>query len=296
MKLATFGRALRWPFLSASLLPYLYGALLPAASFHVSPFILGLVVVGSLHLSANLINDYADDHSGADWQDKTYYGFFGGSKLIQEGVVSARFYRIAAIVCGVLATLAVLALTILLHQLAVVLCYAAILFLAWTYSHGLRLAYHRLGEVVIFLLFGPAVIYGGAFIQLGGWPPVSALLLSLPFGFLTTAILVANEVPDCQSDRQVGKRNLINWIGAENGYLLYAALLTACYGCVVAFVLAGYSSVLSLLALLTVPVGWRAISVLRKQWEDKPALTVSSRLTILIHTLVSLCLIAGACL
>lgn len=297
MKAALLGRALRWPFLSASILPYICGALLPETSFHPLSFALGFLAVATLHLSANLINDYADDLSGADWQDTKFYGFFGGSKLIQEGRLSAQFYRHAAILCAVISVSAVVALAVLLHRPVILLCYCVILLLAWAYSHGpLRLAYHRLGEVTIFLLFGPAVVYGGSYIQMGDWPPLSDFLHSLPFGFLTAAILVANEVPDCEADQKVGKRNLVNWMGAKNGYRIYAALLAAGYVAILLLVIVGSVGTLSLLAFLTVPLGWRALRILRTKWADKSALTKSAALTIVLHAVVSLCLILGAIL
>ena len=74
------------PFLSASVLPFVFGSLIIRDNFNLAGFLLGLVAVMSTHLSANLINDYADSKSGADWQDRSFYGLFGGSKLIQEKV------------------------------------------------------------------------------------------------------------------------------------------------------------------------------------------------------------------
>mgnify|MGYP001163231979 CR=1 FL=1 len=75
-------RALRVPFLSASVLPFVFGAAIERHGFHPWGFLLGLGACVSTHLSSNLINDYADSKSGADWQDRKFYQFFGGSQLI----------------------------------------------------------------------------------------------------------------------------------------------------------------------------------------------------------------------
>ena len=85
-------RALRLPFAAVSVLPFVFGSLLDWPYFDIPRFILGLIAAVGTHLGANLINDYADSKSGADWQDKRFFGFFGGSKLIQENVFSQRFY------------------------------------------------------------------------------------------------------------------------------------------------------------------------------------------------------------
>lgn len=66
-------------------------------NFSLLPFILGLISVAGMHLGANLINDYADSLSGADWQDRQFWKFFGGSKFIQEGILSPQWYLVSAI-------------------------------------------------------------------------------------------------------------------------------------------------------------------------------------------------------
>ncbi|MDD5255851.1 MAG: hypothetical protein PHR11_07380, partial [Candidatus Omnitrophica bacterium] len=62
-------RALRLPFISASVLAFVFGSLIERRHFNVAGFFLGLAAAVGLHLGANLINDYADSRSGADWQD-----------------------------------------------------------------------------------------------------------------------------------------------------------------------------------------------------------------------------------
>jgi ABC-type dipeptide/oligopeptide/nickel transport system ATPase component len=81
-------RALRLPFITASILPFVFGSLIERTAFGYTGFCLGFLAVISVHLSANLINDYADSASGADAHDLRFFGFFGGSKLIQENVFS----------------------------------------------------------------------------------------------------------------------------------------------------------------------------------------------------------------
>jgi 1,4-dihydroxy-2-naphthoate polyprenyltransferase len=294
MTLAVLSRALRWPFLTASVFPYLFGALLLPGALRLLPFALGLAAVAALHLSANLLNDYSDSQSGADWKDETYYGFFGGSKLIQEGRLSAAFYRNGAALFAAVAFLAVVILAVLLRNPGMVGLFAGVLLLAWAYSHRpLQLSYRRLGEAAVFLLFGPATVLGGAFIQLGHWPPPQVLLASLPFGFLTAAILVANEVPDHADDAKSGKRNWVGWIGPERAFVLYGLLLGA--GCIASLALfaSGLVRPLALIGLLAAPLGWRAASILRAKHGDKLALLQSSRLTIGLHAIVSLGLILG---
>ena len=118
--LADYIRALRLPFTTASVLPFIAGSLLAKATFGIGPFILGLISVVMTHLGSNLINDYADSKSGADWQDKKFYTFFGGSKLIQEGVFLETFYFWAGIFCFSLASICISLLAIMFHSIAII--------------------------------------------------------------------------------------------------------------------------------------------------------------------------------
>ena len=61
-------RALRFPFITASVLPFVLGSLIERGDFSFVKFFLGLIAVVCAHLSANLINDYADSKSQAVWR------------------------------------------------------------------------------------------------------------------------------------------------------------------------------------------------------------------------------------
>ena len=166
IKLNDYVRALRLPFISASVLPFIFGAFIVKSNFDIFSFILGLIAVIATHLGANLINDYADSRSGADWQDQKWYAFFGGSKLIQEGLLSEKWYFKGAVFCFLVSSCCILGLSIHMSSFSVMGYYLLILFLGFSYSHKpLQLSYRRLGELVIFTHFGPAVVMGAYFIQ-----------------------------------------------------------------------------------------------------------------------------------
>ena len=123
-------RALRLPFAGASVLPFLFGSLIEKRNFDFSGFIFGLFVVLFTHLSANLINDYYDSKNGVDWKDRRFYGFFGGSKLIQEGVLPERFYLKGAILCAILALFCVISLAFILRNVFAVFVYLLVIILS----------------------------------------------------------------------------------------------------------------------------------------------------------------------
>jgi 1,4-dihydroxy-2-naphthoate octaprenyltransferase len=292
MRIALTIRALRLPFTTASVLPYVFGALLPRAPFRPVDFLLGLVAVVGTHLAANLANDLADTESGVDAQDPTHYGFFGGSKLMVEGVLSRGWYRRAAFACGGSALAAMLLVSLRQGRPELSGIYLLVLLFAAAYSLGpLRLSYRRFGEAAVFVLFGPLPVLAGATLRTGAMPGPETLLLSLPFGFLTAAILVANEVPDCASDLAGGKVTLVGAVGVRRGYLLFAGLVAAAYAGIVLAWAAGGLDWPALLAFAALPLAMRVTEILRREAGRKAACLPASRGVILLHLCVGLILI-----
>jgi len=285
-------RALRLPFITASVLPFIFGSLLAGRNFHLLSFILGLSAVAATHLSANLINDYADSKSGVDWRDMSFYGFFGGSKLIQEGVFSEKFYRKLALIFAFSSAVAVVALSVMLDSLAVIGFYALILFLGWSYSvKPLQLAYRGVGEVIIFILFGPVLVMGGYFIQTKIFPSPQGFLLSLPFGFFTTAILFANEIPDFTQDKKSGKINWVNLLGQRRSFLIYYLLVFLGFGAILSAICRGYLGIIAILSFFFILPAIKAARILRRHYADKEKMVASSKINIAIQTWVSIFLI-----
>lgn len=292
---ANIVRALRLPFIAASILPFVFGSLIRRQHFNLAGFLLGLVAVAATHLSANLINDYADSKSGVDWQDRNFYQFFGGSKLIQENVFSERFYLQLAVFFAIISGLSVVLLAINLNNLSVLAWYLVIIFLGWQYSaKPLQFSYHRLGEAVIFLLFGPALVAGGYFIQTMTFPALDSFLLSLPFGFLTTAILFTNEIPDAGDDIKAGKLTWVSFSGIQRAFLLYYLLVLFAFLSILLNVALGYLNPFAFFALIFMVPAYKAANILKQYPGDKVRLIQSSKLTIASQAGVSVILIVSA--
>ena len=285
-------RALRLPFILASTLPFIFGSLLAKDKLNILNFFLGLVAVAATHLCANLINDYADSQSGADWRDRKFYAFFGGSKLIQEGVFAEVFYFYLALLFGGIALSCIAALAVSLKSLPIIGFYLLILFLGWSYSmRPIQFAYRGWGELVIFMLFGPAVVMGGYFIQTKIFPAWEVFILSLPFGFFTAGILFANEIPDFTQDIRSGKYTWVKLLGPQNSFLIYYLLICLGFSAVILIIYLGYLSKLAALSFFLIPTAIKSGYILQKYWMDKDRLVESSRASVTIQACVSLILI-----
>ncbi|OGX18128.1 MAG: hypothetical protein A3K83_01750 [Omnitrophica WOR_2 bacterium RBG_13_44_8b] len=290
-------RALRLPFISASVFPFIFGSFIHTGRFRFWPFIFGLVSAAATHLGANLINDYADSRSGADWQDKKFYSFFGGSKLIQEKVLSEKTYLQLGLSCFLLALCSVFILAWLLRDASVIAYFAIIAFLGFSYSHKpFAFSYHRLGEPVLLILFGLAPVMGAYFIQTGHFPALKSFSFSLPFGFFTTAILFANEVPDFNDDQKCAKFTWVSLTRPDKAWVLYYALVLLGFFYIAVNVKLKFLPPLALVSFVFMPFSLAAGRILKKSYHDKTALLTSSRLTIALHAFASIVLIISAIL
>ena len=242
----------RVPFTSASIFPMLaiaaYYAGLGDGLFSVTSLLLAVFGVLLLHLSSNVFNDYFDVSDGTDEANNEYFqpggaAITGGSRAIELGIITLNKTKTVAISLLLASLLVAGFLFYNIYQvtgatsnvegaLAVGL---SGLFLGYFYTaRPLRLVARRgLGELAIFLAFGPLLTLGTGYAisaeTIGFLSNEFYMLLSLgvPFGFLTTNILYINQFPDAESDAKTGKNHLVVTLGkkaARWGYLVILSL------------------------------------------------------------------------
>lgn len=177
---------------------------------------------GLLHLGGNLLNDYFDFLSGVDRPLHDDAGRPG--RLLVTGQLKPRTILAEAIVCLAMAgTIAVylawrVGLGILAFQ-------GAALVMLYSYTGPpLRLKYRAMGETVIFVVFGPLLMMGAAWAQTQRLE-VGVLLMSLPVGLATTAVLVGNNYRDREEDAQAGIRTLGRIAAGRLARVLYAVFV-----------------------------------------------------------------------
>ena len=242
----------RVPFTSASIFPMLaiaaYYAGLGDGLFSVTSLLLAVFGVLLLHLSSNVFNDYFDVSDGTDEANNEYFqpggaAITGGSRAIELGIITLNKTKTVALSLLAASLLVAGILFYNIYQLtgatynvegALVVGLSG-LFLGYFYTaRPLRLVARRgLGELAIFLAFGPLLTLGTGYAisteTIGFLSTEFYMLLSLgvPFGLLTTNILYINQFPDAESDAKTGKNHLVVTFGkkaARWGYLVILSL------------------------------------------------------------------------
>ncbi len=205
---------------------------------------LALVVSLALQVGVNYANDYSDGIRGTD-ADRV-----GPLRLVGSGLAAPATVKRAAFAAFGVAALAglVLAATttwwlVLVGALAVVA--------AWFYTGGSTpYGYRALGEVMVFVFFGLVAVLGTTYVQieelpLPGWYAATGV------GALACAILVANNLRDIPTDREVDKRTLAVVLGEPRTRGLFALLMGLALVALVGIVLAtGLPALLGLAFLL----------------------------------------------
>lgn len=217
--------AIRPKTLPAATGPVVVGTALAIGDHHFQllPALAALLVALLLQIGSNLANDVYDFKKGKDTEERT-----GPLRVTQAGLLTPRQVMAGMWVVFALAFAVGLYLTWVGGWVILLLGIAAIVS-AIAYTGGpYPLGYHGLGEVFVFIFFGPVAVCGTYYVQAGHVSP-AAWWASLPVGFLITAILVVNNFRDLPVDKKTGKRTVAVRLGHNGTIGEYIALLAAAY-------------------------------------------------------------------
>jgi len=286
----TYAKAMRLPFLTGSLIPVILAAAFSwmHGSLDFGRLVLVLIGVGSLQIAANMLNDYYDD-PGSDQINLHPTPFSGGSRVIQDKLMDAKI--VWAMAMGFFAIGAATGVWLVLTGRPFVAVIGLMGFLAgYLYSTSpISLMSRGLGEITIFLAFGPLITWGTYYVMTG-LLTLEAFLLGIPLGFLITAVIWINQFPDFEADRDAGKRNCVVRLGRDRSRFIYALLMLGPYAVVLFWVLTQPGSWPYLAAVLTIPIALKAIKILYAHYQTYDEIIPAQALTIQTHLVLGLVL------
>jgi 1,4-dihydroxy-2-naphthoate polyprenyltransferase len=289
-----FLRATRLPFLTATFVPVLLGIAVAGWTNGFNWWVALLTLVGGacIHLGLNVANDVFDTASGADAANVNPTQFSGGSRVVHYGLLSLRtialmsfgFYAVGIAIGLVLA--ATRGWDLLWLGVA-----GALVSLFYT-APPLKLVHRGVGEIAVFLGFGPIMTLGAYFVQAQqyDWEP---LLASLPVGILIALVLYVNEVPDRPADAAAGKRTLPVRLPKDVVVNAYAAAVALAFGLIVVFALAGWIVRPAIIAVAAAPLALPVYRALREFYEQPYALMPAMAKNIQLHLATGGLLILG---
>lgn len=263
-------RAYSWP---ASVVPLSIAGVYAYVNgwFKAYDFLLVFIAGFLIHLSGNLFNTYYDFINNVDRDDADDIGLVKNMTDPKTVLTLAWVFLGFALVVGIYFLLRYslwLLLPIALLGLLLTIFYTA---------NPFHLKYHALGELVIFLCFGPLLVCGSVMIFAKQFV-FDSLLYSLPTAFLIVNILLANNMRDEVSDKKAGIKTLVHIIGIKNSIILYLALHLLSYA--LSFFLTGFN----LIYLLPLPLTLIIFKLLKNKLYSH--LTYHSARFVLVYGIV----------
>jgi 1,4-dihydroxy-2-naphthoate octaprenyltransferase len=254
-KFTKYAIILRAYSLPASVIPVIIGSYLAYQMDKFNPIIFGLTLLAAimLHTGSNLINTFFDYKNGVDKEDADDIGIV--KNLIPD--LKAKKLAISLIL---LSSFIGLGMVFFLNIPEFLLIALPGVLLSWFYTAGFSYKYKAMGEIGIFLAFGPLITIGTTYLQIQqfSW---DAFWVSIPLGLLIVDILLANNIRDAKTDAESNIITLTHILGEKGSKVLYFTII------LFAYLIAIYhtNSISSLLFLLSIPVALKLIQTANKR-------------------------------
>ena len=205
--------------------------------------ILALVGIILFHAAGNLHSDYYDFKTGIDNKDAYCV------QTLLNGDFKPEQYRNFSLI--LLAAGVVIGLILTLcsgWQLLVVGGIGCLLTLLYPWTK-----FHALGDLNIFIIFGILPMLGTSLVATGTID-YSTLLLSIPVGCVTVAVLHANNTRDIPTDTAAGARSFASILGPKAAMWDYIILISLPIAFTIVAAILGYFPWWCLLILLSLPI------------------------------------------
>jgi 1,4-dihydroxy-2-naphthoate octaprenyltransferase len=237
--------------LPAAIAPVAVASALAGNSFNPLLALLALLVSLSLQIGVNYANDYSDGVKGTD--DNRV----GPMRLVASGAATASQVKFAAYLslssAAVFGLFLALQTTLWFIAIGVLAIAAAWGYTGWKNPYG----YFGFGELAVFVFFGLVATMGTYYAQTGELT-LNSLLVAIPMGCLSCALLAINNLRDRAADELVGKRTLAVRLGDSSARKAFISLLLVAHISVFFLV-----QPWPLLTLLLLPMTYSLIKAIR---------------------------------
>lgn len=283
-------RAFSFP---ASMVPCLLGAMLAMLSgasvtWWLMPFIaLSLIL---LHAASNVTTDYDDYNHGVDREET-----LGGSRVLVQKLLQPKQMLTFGLILFAFAV--VVGIPIIMERgiTILILGLAGILGGYFYTAKPFSFKYHALGDILIFLMYGPAIV-AGTYYALTGTFSWMTVYVAIPPGLLITGILHANNLRDIIHDRKANIKTLATVFGEGFAKGEYIFLIAGAYLTVVLLVVFNILPIWSLLVFLSAPIAMKNLNQIKGvKIEDTGKIAMldamTAQLTLMFGVLLSISII-----
>jgi 1,4-dihydroxy-2-naphthoate octaprenyltransferase len=267
LKLEVWAKELRIPFLSLPIIfvPLGITVALLDGYFNLVYGILTLIGIVCIHASVNVLNDYFDFKSGIDTAT-TPTPFSGGSRVLPENLLTPRSVLIGGIILLAIGSLIGLYFLYIFNFPPLLIALISIAIIT-SVAYSPVLSKIGVGEVFVFLNFGPLLFTGVYYIQSGGLISTEAMVVGSIVGLMTTGILYINQFPDTDADKSKGRFHLVARLGKKRAAGIYKYIVNASYVIIILGIVTFTIPPTTIIALITIPKFRVANTILQKEYE-----------------------------
>jgi 1,4-dihydroxy-2-naphthoate octaprenyltransferase len=287
-RLQAWKTAARIHTLPAAIVPVLVGSGLAYGDgvFRWDAFVWALVGAVAVQVAANFANDASDAAKGADTEDR-----LGPPRMVALGVISPRQMWAATWVAIAIAGVAGVFLTVIAGWVVLVIGALSVIAMLSYVGGPAPYGYHGFGELFVFVFFGLVATVGSRYVH-DETAPRSAWMLAIPIGMLVTAILVANNYRDMDTDRAAGKKTMAVIMGRHRTRISFASLVFGAFVAVAIFAVVGWTPTSTLFSGFLVPFAAVPVRIIYAR-TDGPALIRALKATARLHLWVGVSLAAA---
>ncbi len=233
------------------------------ASVNLLVLLLALFGAFLAHISVNTLNEYFDFKSGLDFETiKTQ--FSGGSGALPQNpdmVGSVLAVGLASsIILFMIGSYFVWQFGTGIIPVGIIGLVIIATYTSWINKHPL------ICLIAPGLGFGFLMVAGTQFVLQGEYTSLSWLVAAVPF-FLVNNLLLLNQYPDIKADAKAGRYHFPIAYGIKSSNIIYGVFALATVMIIIAYVLTGQLPMLSLIALLPMPLAFFALSGAIKHGE-----------------------------
>ena len=255
---------------------------------------LALAAIMAINAGSNMLNDYFDHLSGNDWLNTNKTIFGGGSRYIQNGIITPEQMRLAGIIAlcfgGVMGiSIVLLTKSILILTLGLIGFLAGIF---WTMP-PFKCCYRFIGEPYIFTVFGILPTFGAYYLQTNQVSP-EFLPPAVISGLLIAGVALLNSIPDREADNAVEKKTFVVRNGLPAAIKFYRVLVVSSY--IIAAINLKTTSHFSNGAryyLYTIPIGIICLILASEKRLSKPNVNLPNGINILLYIVMGISITIG---
>lgn len=224
----------------------------------------GLAILGAVIFQAgsNVANDYFDYKHRVDTKES-----IGINRLLIDEVFEPKTflrYSLLLLSAGILLGL------FFLYNTGIELLWIGIIGALGGFFYY-KLKYIALGDLLIYIIFGPMIMLGTMFVMTKKLN-TDALIISIPIGFLIVNILHANNTRDMKHDGNANIKTQAMLLGVRGSKIQYMVLAAGSYISVAVMAALQILHPLSLIVFITLPLAVMNIKKMHTAEFDKPEL------------------------